>query len=59
MYCQNCGQQQPDNTTDIRDLNGKEIALLLRYRMLSDEDKAELRKRMDEMKSETSIKQLK
>lgn len=39
----------PDDIT-IRNLDGKEIALLLRYRQLSDSDKEACRKLMDEIR---------
>ena len=43
--------QQPEDIT-IRDLDGREIALLLRYRQLSDDDKAMCNKLMEDLKSD-------
>ena len=43
----------PDDIT-IRDLDCKEIALLLRYRQLSDEDKETYNQLMDDLKSDNA-----
>ena len=40
---------ESDDNIDIRDPNSKEIAFLLRYRRLSDEDKAEFKRQMEEL----------